>query len=195
MFRYNQYNNDSNNLYNINKSMATNLSNNNLYCISLYYFNNDFNTLCSVPGTGALFMSVSASGYPPCASPQRVCSLSFGVCQTTPPPIPFPYKIKKALGIVVKALNEKTDQWIIVKKEILKMLPPHLRSLFGLRHPVTKKQILNEMDLIVIDFWLHQTGKQLKVDIHNEKTYTYRGRGFGLKQWHKMKKTQKEKTT
>lgn len=163
-----------------------------VYCISLYSNMVNRSDLCAERGTEPLFLSASVSVAPKvvfCSFLERINCLNSFCNEGNYKPILLHNKIKRAMRIVFNALGGKINEWIVIKKEILKLLPPNLRACFGKRHPITKKQLLNETDLIVIDYWEQQTNKKLKLNLHIEETYTYRGRGFGLKEWHKTKKT------
>jgi hypothetical protein len=50
------------------------------------------------------------------------------------------------------------DDWIIIKKELLKQLPPNLRMLFSRRDEKTKKHSLNMFEKEIIDYWKRLTG-------------------------------------
>jgi len=50
------------------------------------------------------------------------------------------------------------DDWIIIKKELLKQLPPKLRMLFSRRDEKTKKHSLNMFEKEIIDYWKRLTG-------------------------------------
>ena len=50
------------------------------------------------------------------------------------------------------------DDWIIIKKELLKQLPPNLRMLFSRRDEKTKKHSLNMFEKEIIDYWERLTG-------------------------------------
>lgn len=61
--------------------------------------------------------------------------------------------------VVITALKEvlnyasHVDDWIIIKKEILKIIPPNERKLFSTRDPVTKKQRINQFEENLIVTW------------------------------------------
>ncbi len=52
----------------------------------------------------------------------------------------------------------RTDNWMIIKKELLKMLSSKDRMYFSTRDPVTKKQSMNEFEKIVAKKWHDKTG-------------------------------------
>lgn len=45
------------------------------------------------------------------------------------------------------------DDWLVIKKELLKCLPPRLRRDFSRRDEKTKKQTLNDFDIAVAQEW------------------------------------------
>jgi len=52
----------------------------------------------------------------------------------------------------------KTDDWMVIKKELLKMLSSQDRMYFSTRDPVTKKQSMNNFEKIVAEKWYIKTG-------------------------------------
>ena len=55
------------------------------------------------------------------------------------------------------------DEWIIIKKELLKSLPSNYRSMFSTRDSKTKKVSLNEFERQLVDIYYVRFDKQLKV--------------------------------
>lgn len=51
------------------------------------------------------------------------------------------------------------DDWLVVKKELLKALPPEERTAFSTRDPVTKKQRTNDFERLVAARWSEMTGR------------------------------------
>jgi hypothetical protein len=49
------------------------------------------------------------------------------------------------------------DEWIVVKKELLKWLHPDDRRLFSTRDPLTKKQRPNDMERQLAALWSEMT--------------------------------------
>lgn len=47
----------------------------------------------------------------------------------------------------------KENDWLVVKKYILKYLPPSIRKNFSTRHPKTKKHIISPFDKKVINLY------------------------------------------
>ena len=54
------------------------------------------------------------------------------------------------------------EEWMDLKKLLLRTLPPKARSNFSVRDPKTKKQSLNEFELRLIDNYYSKTGKKLR---------------------------------
>ena len=50
-----------------------------------------------------------------------------------------------------------TNDWLIVKKELVKQLPSDLRSMFSKRHPISKKQMTNDFEREVAARWSELT--------------------------------------
>lgn len=70
-----------------------------------------------------------------------------------------PYKeIKEALGEVHNIIGDEND-WIVIKKQMLRSLPPQVRKFFSTRHPVTKEQSMNDFDLQIAMLWSKMTNK------------------------------------
>ena len=69
-------------------------------------------------------------------------------------------KVNEAIDFVHTYAGH-VDDWIVIKKEILKTLPSEDRSLFSLRHPITKKQRTNDFERIVMRRWEELTGRTI----------------------------------
>lgn len=52
----------------------------------------------------------------------------------------------------------KTNNWVVIKKELLKMFSSQDRMYFSTRDPITKKQSMNEFEKIVAKKWYDKTG-------------------------------------
>jgi hypothetical protein len=50
------------------------------------------------------------------------------------------------------------DDWVTVKKEVMKGLPPKLRKNFSTRDPKTKEQSLNNFEKNIINYYKEITG-------------------------------------
>lgn len=70
---------------------------------------------------------------------------------------------------VLKQINEVSlytgdcDDWVTIKKEIMKGIPSHLRKNFSRRDPISKEQTPNDFDISVIDYYREITGITLKI--------------------------------
>jgi DNA phosphorothioation-dependent restriction protein DptG len=56
------------------------------------------------------------------------------------------------------------EDWLSLKKEILKEIPSDKRSLFSTRDPKTKKQSINAFEVEVIALWKEISGTDLYLD-------------------------------
>lgn len=66
--------------------------------------------------------------------------------------------VEQALQEVFTYANH-VDEFLIVKKEILKRLPSHERTRFSTRHPISKKQMTNEFEFRLAARWSEVTGR------------------------------------
>ena len=55
------------------------------------------------------------------------------------------------------------DDWVTIKKEVMKSLPSGLRSYFSRRDPITKEQRPNKFEKDLIIYYHDLTGIELKV--------------------------------
>lgn len=55
------------------------------------------------------------------------------------------------------------DDWMTIKKEVMKSIPSNLRSLFSRRDPITKEQVPNGFDKAIIEYYYDLTGIRLKI--------------------------------
>ena len=58
------------------------------------------------------------------------------------------------------------DDWLSMKKYLLRSLPADVRSHFSTRDPKTKKQNLNEFEIEIIKRYKKLTGKEIGVQPH-----------------------------
>jgi len=63
----------------------------------------------------------------------------------------------------VHSYASHVDDWIIIKKELLKSLPPNYRRMFSTRDAKTKKVSLNEFEQHLVDIYYIRFDKLLKV--------------------------------
>lgn len=69
-------------------------------------------------------------------------------------------KILDAMQFVRNYVGD-TDSWIIVKKELLRALPPAERTGFSTRDGKTKRQSINAFEEKIIGIWEEMTGVRL----------------------------------
>lgn len=67
-------------------------------------------------------------------------------------------KVVEALTLVYGYASH-VDDWLIIKKELLKELNWELRTLFSKRDPVTKKQCPNEFEYALAERWSEMSGR------------------------------------
>ena len=72
--------------------------------------------------------------------------------------------IVKAQFMIIEALKTvhsfvDVDDWIVIKKELLKTLPAGLRRAFSTRDPITKRQHLNDFERRLMERWSEMTGR------------------------------------
>jgi hypothetical protein len=66
---------------------------------------------------------------------------------------------------VIEAVDEvfsyakDVDDWIVIKKELLKCLPSEERKSFSTRDPITKKQRANQFEFHVAGLWEARSGR------------------------------------
>lgn len=74
--------------------------------------------------------------------------------------IDVPDDVKKAVNIVY-AYAPELREWVLLKKELLKVLPTTYRTLFSTRDPLTKKQRPNAFEHGVADIWSGLVGHDI----------------------------------
>lgn len=73
-------------------------------------------------------------------------------------------KVLEKIKYVASYIQNATDDWLDVKKQILITLRPEERKMFSRRHKTSKKHFLNEKELYIIEFWKEITGVCLKIE-------------------------------
>lgn len=73
----------------------------------------------------------------------------------------LPEIVKERIEFVSKYIGTDTSDWLVVKHHISLSLPKTHRGLFSRRHKTTKKQIVNEFDKLVMNYWKQLTGIDL----------------------------------
>lgn len=71
-------------------------------------------------------------------------------------------RIIKAMEFIASYAKD-VDDWVVIKIQILRSVPSHLRTSFSTRDQKTKKQWLNDFDKLVIEKWKEMTGVELKI--------------------------------
>lgn len=49
------------------------------------------------------------------------------------------------------------DEWLTIKKELLRVLPVEERTIFSIRDPITKKQRVNQFEKLLAKWWSTKT--------------------------------------
>jgi hypothetical protein len=65
--------------------------------------------------------------------------------------------LDEAINLVASYAGNVND-WMIIKKELLKTLSSHDRMYFSTRDPKTKEQSMNQFEKIVAEKWYNKTG-------------------------------------
>lgn len=77
--------------------------------------------------------------------------------------------------IILKKLREVSDfvgdcdDWVTIKKELIKLLPSSVRSKFSRRHPITKEQQTNKFEYELINYYKEMTGISLVIRTLSER--------------------------
>ena len=61
----------------------------------------------------------------------------------------------------VASYAEDCDDWVTIKKQIMRGIPSQLRKNFSTRDPLTKEQSLNQFEQQVINYYRDLTGTSL----------------------------------
>jgi hypothetical protein len=78
-------------------------------------------------------------------------------------------KTVKTNKILISAIEEvfqyasHINDWVSIKKEILKIIPVEERELFSTRDPKTKKQRTNDLERKLAQFWSSKTKKPIEM--------------------------------
>tara|TARA_B100000214_G_C23864598_1_gene579678 strand:- start:129 stop:386 length:258 start_codon:yes stop_codon:yes gene_type:complete len=76
---------------------------------------------------------------------------------------------KEEFNKVIELLDEigefyKENDWLIVKKYILRYLNPKIRKYFSTRDPKSKKHVINKFDQKAIDYYYKKFNVKLVID-------------------------------
>ena len=83
-----------------------------------------------------------------------------------------PRNVAQAVRFASFWVRGLTDDWVIVKEEILNELANADRSLFSKRDPRTKSSVLNPMEEAIVEMWRSLTGVTLQVRTYRERRGT-----------------------
>jgi len=106
----------------------------------------------------------------------------------------IPKRLIKLIDYVYEYVGDATNDWFVIKREIVNIFPPKDRSKFSKRHYSTKKHILNDFDQEVITYWEKISGNKIYIDeskLH-PKDWVQKPKGWGIEQYNEQKRQQKE---
>jgi hypothetical protein len=109
----------------------------------------------------------------------------------------MPEPVLEATDTVLRYASDASD-WLIVRKEIIRLMKPVDRSWFARRHYSTKLPLLCETDFLVLDYWEQKTGKRLLIDttrLHPTSTWSPNPKGWGLTKFNHDRKLSKSSPT
>lgn len=84
-------------------------------------------------------------------------------------------------------VGQNCDDWVIVKKELLRAVDNNTRDLFSIRNPNSKKHLLNDFEKEVMEYWKTLTNVELSLSdtkLHDVE-YVYNTKGWGLQKFNK----------
>ena len=70
---------------------------------------------------------------------------------------------------IVEQLANDCDDWVTVKKEVMRGIPSSLRKNFSTRDAKTKEQWLNDFEKELINYYMNITGTRLVVRTREER--------------------------
>jgi hypothetical protein len=62
----------------------------------------------------------------------------------------IPDNLKEQISYVADYIGQETDDWILIKRQLIISFPNDGRKLFSRRHSSTKKQVINDFDKLVM---------------------------------------------
>lgn len=94
----------------------------------------------------------------------------------------IPGNLTKRIDEVIEYVGDTTEDYLKVKRQLINNFPPSERPLFSVRHPCTKKHLLNAFDEAVILYWESKTGVRLWVseDKLHDPNWKQKKRGWAL---------------
>ena len=109
----------------------------------------------------------------------------------------IPEFLQEHIDYVIEYVGDSSNDWFVIKMEIINRFPPKERSRFSRRHYSTKKHILNSFDYEVINYWKKKTGVDLWIDpnkLHPE-DWIQRPKGWGLIAINEERRRKKEESS
>ncbi len=94
----------------------------------------------------------------------------------------IPDKLKQRIEYVADYIGTETNDWLLIKPHLIRAFSSDTRKLFSLRHPCTKKQIPNNFDRMVMEFWKELTGIEpiiKEINLHPE-NWVHKKKGWAL---------------
>ena len=105
----------------------------------------------------------------------------------------IPDNLKEIVDYVADYVADSTDDWFLIKRELVNNFPPKERVRFSRRHFSTKKHTINDFDRLVIDYWENLTGNKLSINedkLHSQ-NWVQKPKGWGLKKYNDERKRNK----
>lgn len=105
----------------------------------------------------------------------------------------IPDSLKQIIDYAAEYIEDSTDDWFEVKKQLVNLFPPKQRSCFSRRHFSTKKHTINEFEQEVMAYWKAKTGVELEIDesrLHDP-NWKQRPRGWGLQRYNEQRRREK----
>jgi len=92
--------------------------------------------------------------------------------------------IKTKIAFVAKYIGTATNDWLVIKRHLINAFNSDDRNLFSCRHPCTKKQIINDFDQWVMNYWKETTGVEVFLDPHkiHDPNWIHKPKGWKLRQ-------------
>jgi hypothetical protein len=104
-------------------------------------------------------------------------------------------KHKAKIRYVASYIGNTTSEWLVIKRHLINAFDSKDRSLFSTRHPKTKKQIVNDFDKLVMEYWYLITGVRVVLDpskIHDP-NWIYKPKGWRLREINNERKEKKNR--
>jgi hypothetical protein len=104
-------------------------------------------------------------------------------------------KHKVKIKYVASYIGNSTSEWLVIKRHLINAFDSKDRNLFSARHPRTKKQIVNDFDKLVMEYWYLLTGVKVILDpskIHDP-NWIYKPKGWRLREINHERKENKNR--